>query len=139
MPELNKDVLLLIFEELQHDRKSLHSCLLVNRSWCEVIIPILWKDHTKDLKKIKKSLEIIISHLSNETKEKLKSHDIDISTTQKKPLFNYIGFCRYLDLYCLKRRISSMANIEKPKIPIISNEILKLFINRNTSITHLLI
>ena|SRR5437764_800256 len=112
MPELNKDVLLLIFEELQYDRKSLHSCLLVKRSWCEVIIPILWRDHTKDLKKIKKSLSIIISHLSNETKENLKSQGIYISTTQKKPLFNYIGFCRYLDLYGLKKRISSMANLK---------------------------
>src|SRR5437763_789163 len=125
MPELNKDVLLLIFEELQYDRKSLHSCLLVKRSWCEVIIPIICRDHTKDLKKIKKSLSIIISHLSNEAKEKLKSQSIYISTTQKKPLFNYIGFCRYLDLYGLKKRISSMANIEKSKIPILSNEILK--------------
>jgi hypothetical protein len=44
MSKLNRDVLYLIFEELKNDKKTFHSCLLVNRTWCEMIIPILWKD-----------------------------------------------------------------------------------------------
>ena len=44
MLRLNKDVLFLVIEELQNDRKSLHSCLLVDRTWCEATVPILWND-----------------------------------------------------------------------------------------------
>src|SRR5438045_4036805 len=41
MPKLNKDILFLIFEELREDSKSLFSCLMVNRLWCETVISIL--------------------------------------------------------------------------------------------------
>jgi len=44
MSKLNKDILFLLFEELHDDSKSLFSCLLVNRLWCETVIPILWRD-----------------------------------------------------------------------------------------------
>ena len=39
MLKLNIDVLYLIFQEFQDDRKTLHSCLLVNKTWCEIIVP----------------------------------------------------------------------------------------------------
>uniref|UniRef100_U9SJ23 Uncharacterized protein n=1 Tax=Rhizophagus irregularis (strain DAOM 181602 / DAOM 197198 / MUCL 43194) TaxID=747089 RepID=U9SJ23_RHIID len=45
MSKLNKDILFLIFEELKDDSKSLFSCLMTNRLWCEIVIPILWKIH----------------------------------------------------------------------------------------------
>jgi len=51
MSNLNKDVLYLMFEELQNDEKTLYSCLLVSKTWCEVIIPILWKNPWKYDKK----------------------------------------------------------------------------------------
>ena len=44
---LNRDVLYLIFEELQDDKQTLHSCIFVNKLWCEIIVPILWKDPWK--------------------------------------------------------------------------------------------
>ena len=44
MSKLNKDILFLLFEELQDDSKSLFSCLLVNRLWCETVVPILWEN-----------------------------------------------------------------------------------------------
>ena len=33
-----------IFEYLEKDKFSLHSCLLVNRLWCEVAVRILWNN-----------------------------------------------------------------------------------------------
>uniref|UniRef100_U9SLE1 Uncharacterized protein n=1 Tax=Rhizophagus irregularis (strain DAOM 181602 / DAOM 197198 / MUCL 43194) TaxID=747089 RepID=U9SLE1_RHIID len=44
MSKLNKDILFLIFEELREDSKSLFSCLMINRLWCETAIPILWRN-----------------------------------------------------------------------------------------------
>ncbi|PKC03832.1 hypothetical protein RhiirA5_423153 [Rhizophagus irregularis] len=47
MSKFNKDILFLIFEKLQNNSKNskfLFSCLMVNRIWCETMIPILWKN-----------------------------------------------------------------------------------------------
>ncbi|CAG8694481.1 14391_t:CDS:1, partial [Rhizophagus irregularis] len=44
MAKLNKDILFLIFEELQVDSKTLFSCLMVNKIWCETVTPILWRN-----------------------------------------------------------------------------------------------
>ncbi|POG79105.1 hypothetical protein GLOIN_2v1870015 [Rhizophagus irregularis DAOM 181602=DAOM 197198] len=44
----------MIHEEFKGDRNSLHSCLLVNKTWCEIIVPILWKNPWKYLEEDKK-------------------------------------------------------------------------------------
>jgi hypothetical protein len=44
MSKLYGDILYLIFKKLQYDKNSLALCLTVNKTWCEVIIPILWKN-----------------------------------------------------------------------------------------------
>src|SRR2546423_6069047 len=103
MSKLNKDVLFLIFKELQDDKNSLHSCLLVDKTWCEITIPILWKNPfkfrlTNNTKNV--LFNVILLHLSKESKENLKNQEIDLFTeTRQQPLFNYISFCKYLDLY----------------------------------------
>ena len=67
---INEDVLFLItiIKEFQNDRKSLHSCLLVDKTWCETTIPILWKNPWKicpiDSVKSKLLFNVIILHLS---------------------------------------------------------------------------
>ncbi|PKC11078.1 hypothetical protein RhiirA5_497968 [Rhizophagus irregularis] len=146
MSKLNRDVLRLIIEELQDDRKTLYSFLLVNKIYCEIIVPILWKNPWKFMTKVKrKSLsKIIISHLSNETKNNLKNQEINIfKNSYQKPLFDYISFCRHLNLGEIKEIIyiiySSNEVYEKSKILIIMNEILKLFFNENRKFTHLYI
>ena len=105
MSELNSDMLFLIFEELQYDRNSLFSCLLVNKTWCEVIIPMLWKKPwTNSWDKGNSLFNVIISHLSNEAKENLRNQGIDLSAlVQWKPLFNYVSFCNYIELSLLEQ------------------------------------
>jgi hypothetical protein len=137
MSKLNKDVILLILEELQDDSNSLYSCLLVNRTWCEMTVPILWKNPSKQCRLTKNACEIlynvILLHLSEELKHNLRSQKIKLSMT--KPLFNYISFWRYLDLYFLEYimninfKISHKSNI--------GNEILKLFVNSDMKFTSL--
>ena len=72
-----------IFEHLEND--ALRSCLLVNRFWCEVSVPILWTSIQNH--------NTLISCLPNESKEILNKNDIILSTPNSKPpLFNYISF-----------------------------------------------
>src|SRR2546423_14004728 len=102
MLSLNKDVLFLVIEGLQNDRKSLHSSLLVDRTWCEITIPLLWKNPWKfcPINSTESILlfNVILSHLSEESRENLKQFDL-FAVTQQQPLLNYISFCRYLNLY----------------------------------------
>src|SRR6266542_1677073 len=109
MSKLDKDILFLLFEELQDDSKSLFSCLLVNRLWCETVIPILWKDPWcyEDVINYqeKRSLYYIITFsLSDDIKEFLKSQGIQIS--HQSPLFDYLSFCKSINVNVIKNIIS---------------------------------
>src|ERR1044072_2162511 len=100
MEKLNVDCLYLIFNELT-DNKSLYSCLLVNKEWCNIVVPILWK---KCLKNYLYGDEIrlfntILSCLPLSSKQLLSDNDIKLPSTilLKTPLFNYISFCEFPD------------------------------------------
>src|SRR5687768_13674966 len=109
MSKLNKDILFLIFEELQNDSKSLFSCLLVNRLWCETVIPILWRDpwcYEDDINYQKKSslYHIITFSLPNDVKEFLTNKGIPIS--HQSLLFDYLSFCRSINIKVIGNIIS---------------------------------
>ncbi|RGB28693.1 hypothetical protein C1646_767517 [Rhizophagus diaphanus] len=139
MSKLNRDILYLIFKELRNDKKTFYSCLSVNKTWCEIIIPILWNNPWKYLNDDNNTnekilLDKIISHLSDESRDNIKKLGIELTTNlYKKPLFNYISFCRHLNLNAIKRIIINSGK------KIILKEIIYLFINENTKFTHLYI
>ncbi|GBC30896.1 uncharacterized protein OCT59_016015 [Rhizophagus irregularis] len=137
MSNLNRDVLYMIFEQLQNDKNTLYSCLLVNKTWCEIIIPILWRNPWESLKKENEVLllSVIISHLSNVSKNEIGKYKLLINF-YKKPSFNYIRFCRYLNLNDIQRIIN---NLYKEFSLIVLDEVLSLFINDNMKFTHLFV
>ena len=140
MPKLIKDIIFLILEELQNDRKALYSCLMVNRTWCETTVPILWENpHPTKYSKNIKLVYTMFLHLSEESREILKNQEIDLFTeTSQRPLFNYISFWRYLNLRSLDWILDSITSVSLKK-SVLRNEILKLLINRNTRFTHIYI
>lgn len=94
---LNKDVLFLIFKEL--NKKSLYLCLFVNRIWCNTAVPILWRKPNPFNKSIDILFNILLLSLSEESRNTLKNHGINlIKETYKRPLFNYINFWKELNL-----------------------------------------
>jgi hypothetical protein len=103
MSTLNKDILFLIFEELRDDSKSLFSCLMVNRFWCEIVVPILWKNPWcyKNVNYSNKSnLFIIIAHyLFDDIKEFVTNKEILLpSVLEKSLLFDYLSYCRSINV-----------------------------------------
>src|ERR1700722_17943248 len=96
--QLPADCLNEIFEYLEKDRVVLHSCLLVNRLWCEVTVRILWRniwiiipvDFEHRLKIDSSILNTLIGCLSNESKNHLYEKGI-LNSTQisKTSLFDY--------------------------------------------------
>jgi hypothetical protein len=127
MSNLNRDVLYLIFEQLHDDKRTLFSCLLVNKVWCETIIPILWRNPWKSLKNENETLllNVIISHLSNVSRNKIGKHSF-LTNSYQKPLFDYISYCRHLNLDEIGKIIHKVLKVE----------ILNRFINENTKFTH---
>ncbi|GES81132.1 hypothetical protein GLOIN_2v1876445 [Rhizophagus clarus] len=145
------DCLYEILEFLEEDKATLHSCLLVNRLWCEISVRILWRDvlsfkYASYQSEISSQiLNTLISCLSNESKELLHKNEISISTL-KYPLFNYVLFCKYLSIHEIdlmiqhfleKQQITTNSTNLKFKKHLLLQEILKMFMNQIPSLKEL--
>src|ERR1043165_6462921 len=118
MPQLPTDCLNEIFEYLEEDKVTLHSCLLVNRLWCEVSVIILWRNI--------RNYNTLIACLPNESKEILSKNGIIISTLAS-PTYNYPSFCKVLSLHEVNDEIEKLF---KNKRSIVIQEIFKLLMNQ---------
>ncbi|RIA88842.1 hypothetical protein C1645_773858 [Glomus cerebriforme] len=110
--ELPTECLIKIFEQFtvkynqeEFDYVSLRSCLLVNRQWCVVAVPMLWEEPLMNLQLHKSThdrfhmpITTYIMSLNDETKIILSKCGIIITPTLKrKATFNYATFLRHLD------------------------------------------
>ncbi|GBC04754.1 hypothetical protein RclHR1_05850003 [Rhizophagus clarus] len=141
MSNLNRDILYLIFkQQLQDDKKTLCSCLLVNKTWCKMIVPILWKNPWESLKREHEIilLKVIITHLSCDSRKKIEAHIFNLlSNFHRNPSFNYISYCKHLNLDEILRIVSENIINEKTIILNVQTEVLNLFLNKNMKFTHL--
>ncbi|CAB4418632.1 unnamed protein product [Rhizophagus irregularis] len=140
MEEINLDCLVLIFNVLINDEKSLHSCLLVNKKWCNIVVPILWKRCF--LGEINEKLcNAILSFLPSSSKKLLSNNDIKLPslTLSKFPLFNYISFCRYISPDNVDEIIDivlkNLCNDHRRNL--MEQEIYKLFISQCKNVKYL--
>jgi hypothetical protein len=153
--QLTADCLNEILEYLEEDRLTLHSCLLVNRFWCEISVRILWRN-IWNFKKFQQQypfwmessiLSTLFACLSNESKELLYKNEIFILTpTLKQPLFNYAAFCKVLSIYEISRIVYDVFK-NKPSVTnslsledrnyLVTNEIIKMFANQIYSLKRL--
>jgi hypothetical protein len=105
MEKLNIDCFILIFSELRIDENSLYSCLLVNKEWCHLVVPISSRKcpSFKCEKSVQKYFNIILFCLSTSSKQLLFDNDIKLPLTilSKSPTFNYVIFCKFLKAYII--------------------------------------
>ncbi|CAB5205854.1 unnamed protein product [Rhizophagus irregularis] len=101
MSKLIPDIFALIIKALEDDYNTLFNCLLMNKLWCDLTIPILWRNcinrnlksgpYEKNISLVK----ILLTFLSEESKNILIKNEINLSFIQtQKPLFNYISYCK---------------------------------------------
>ncbi|CAI2176223.1 8995_t:CDS:1 [Funneliformis geosporum] len=151
LPEL---CLIKIFEELKNNFVSLYSCVLVNRHWCTLALPELWKNpfdviNDSNLKGVIKAnirlLNTYISCLSEDTRK-----NFGLKSFTKSPLFDYGIYLQYLHLKIIHKSIYIWLNFGDPvvfklksttkkrKVSIDDEQILKAlceyFVNRSTRI-----
>src|ERR671927_285252 len=89
MFQLPIDCILEIFEYLEDYPNTLISCLLVNRSWCEIGVRIYWRQI--------RNYTTLIDCLPNESKKRLQSDGISIFSPIP-PTFPYASFCKDLSI-----------------------------------------
>src|ERR1700722_9303094 len=110
-PILPLDCIVEILEYLRNDKKSLFSNLFVNRTWCQLIIPLLWCQPFEVRKKESKMIiDTLILCLSKEEKltflEKMNGNRKMINI-EMSPLFDYPLYIRGLDYRNLECLIES--------------------------------
>ncbi|PKC57045.1 hypothetical protein RhiirA1_473104 [Rhizophagus irregularis] len=129
-----------IFEYLEEDKLTLHSCLLVNHLWCEISVRILWRNiwnfkrlsRKRSLRVSSSILSTLVACLPNESREILYKNEIFLSTpTSKPPLFNYASFCKVLSICRINIIVEDVLKNEPSSVNcLVTNEIIKMFMNQ---------
>src|SRR6266498_1568370 len=140
MSKLNKDILFLIFEELQDDSKSLFSCLMVNRLWCETVIPILWRNpwcYDINYKNKNYLFTIISFYLSDNIKEFLTRQGIHLpSISHQSLLFDYLSFCKSININTINSIISIESSLGYNQF-LLQQEFYNLFMRKCSELKYL--
>jgi hypothetical protein len=134
MSKLNKDILFLIFEELKEDSKFLFSCLMINRLWCETVIPILWKNpwcyNNINYSKKNYLFFIISCYLFDDIKEFITEQGIQLpSGSNQSLLFDYLSFCRSINVNIINKIISIGSSLACNQF-FMQQEIYRLFMKK---------
>uniref|UniRef100_U9UVR1 F-box domain-containing protein n=2 Tax=Rhizophagus irregularis (strain DAOM 181602 / DAOM 197198 / MUCL 43194) TaxID=747089 RepID=U9UVR1_RHIID len=98
LPELTNEIL----QYFRNDFSTLHSCILVNRLWCRITIPLLWENpFSKKYPKNYHFIEIYFSKLNEDDKTKLNEYGIitELLFPSMNTLFNYPNFIQHLNTY----------------------------------------
>jgi hypothetical protein len=139
MSKLNKDVLFLLFEELQNNSKCLFSCLMVNRIWCETAIPVLWRNpwcYSFNYQNKNSLYSIITSYLSDDIKKFLTRKGLGIQISGQSLTFDYLSFCRSIDIKIINDVISIGSSSEYIQF-LLQEEIYSFLIRKCSEIKYL--
>ncbi|UZO17008.1 uncharacterized protein OCT59_008374 [Rhizophagus irregularis] len=96
LPELTYDII----KYLQNDYSTLYSCILVNRLWCRLAIPLLWDNPFSICTGNYNFIEMYLhNNLNNEFITKLNEYKIINNSLFTNTLFNYLSFLKYLNTH----------------------------------------
>ncbi|GBB94122.1 hypothetical protein RclHR1_22990001 [Rhizophagus clarus] len=136
---------------MEEDPASLHSCILVNITWCKIAIPILWKymsyvctkNHFNYEEESRKKLYNIIFHfLSHDSKDLLSRNNIILPLNELpgELLFNYMNYFTHINPFWIEDMTQLMINrnnVErKKKLKLLKDEIFKLIFSKCTNVKY---
>jgi hypothetical protein len=94
LPEIISDII----QYFRNDFSTLHSCVLVNRLWCRLAIPLLWEDpFSLKYPKNYYYIEVYLHNLNDDDKSQLNEYGISDDLFPSNTLFNYPSFIQYID------------------------------------------
>ncbi|PKC56340.1 hypothetical protein RhiirA1_474142 [Rhizophagus irregularis] len=96
LPELTYEVI----KYFKTDVSTLYSCILVNRLWCRLAIPLLWENPFSGsvFTENYNFIEIYLDNLNDDSKTKLSEYKINDNLLPSNTLFNYSKFIKYLNI-----------------------------------------
>ncbi|RGB26997.1 hypothetical protein C1646_820033 [Rhizophagus diaphanus] len=95
LPELIFDIIKYFY----NDYSTLYSCVLVNRLWCRITIPILWENPFSIPIKNYNVIGIYLHYLNDDLKTKLNKYYEINKLFPSTTLFNYPMFLKILNIY----------------------------------------
>ncbi|CAB5214490.1 unnamed protein product [Rhizophagus irregularis] len=102
LPELTYEIIKYFQNDYSNllDYSTLHSCILVNRLWCRIAIPLLWENpFSIPNRNYNKMIEIYLYNLNDDVKTKLNEYKIiNNSLSSRNIMFNYVKFLKYLNI-----------------------------------------
>ncbi|RIB13976.1 hypothetical protein C2G38_2248536 [Gigaspora rosea] len=117
MPELMENIL----KHLNNEIGSLYSCALVNRHWCKMSIPILWKDPFS-IKRRTLFIPIYFSSFGESEKLIIKEclKELGINIEFSKLLFDYARFLKVLYTHQLADKVREWIclKLDHPYLPV---------------------
>ncbi|PKK67820.1 hypothetical protein RhiirC2_783025 [Rhizophagus irregularis] len=102
LPELIYEII----KYFQNDYSTLYSCVLVNRLWCRLAIPLLWENPFSIPTKNHNFIIIYLYNLNDRCKMILNEYQIIDNLLLSNSLFNYPSFLKYVNI---DKVISSVA------------------------------
>ncbi|RIA90318.1 hypothetical protein C1645_823538 [Glomus cerebriforme] len=114
LPEL---CLRMIFEELRNDFISLHSCILVNRNWCNLALPKLWKNpfdaiNNSNLNGIMEANIPLLNTYTSCLSEDIRDN-LGLKSNIQVPLFDYGIYLQYIHFKTILKSIYLWRNLYK--------------------------
>jgi hypothetical protein len=95
IPELTNEII----QHFKYDFSTLYSCILVNRLWCRLAIPLLWEDPFSIPTQNYRCIKIYLYYLNESRKAKFNGYGIGSNLLPSNTLFNYPGFIKYLNIH----------------------------------------
>ncbi|PKY50976.1 hypothetical protein RhiirA4_467766 [Rhizophagus irregularis] len=118
LPELTNEII----KYFHDDYITLHSCILVNRLWCRLAIPLLWENpFSIQFPKNYHFIEIYLHNLNDNDKTKLNEYGINNDLIPSNTLFNYSSFIQHLDTSNIISSIESWGEAVRTSTTQISN------------------
>uniref|UniRef100_U9UKK6 F-box domain-containing protein n=1 Tax=Rhizophagus irregularis (strain DAOM 181602 / DAOM 197198 / MUCL 43194) TaxID=747089 RepID=U9UKK6_RHIID len=93
LPELTNEII----QYFRKDFSTLYSCILVNRLWCRLAIPLLWEDPFSLPTQNYHCIKTYLCFLNEDDKAKFNEYGINDNLFLSNTLFNYPSFIKYLD------------------------------------------
>ncbi|GBB87763.1 hypothetical protein RclHR1_14260004 [Rhizophagus clarus] len=143
--QIPDDCILNILKYLYKDHKTLFSCLLVNKQWCEITVPILWRKPWKlciSSEFWEYITDSLILCLSDYSKQVLHINGIISSTIlTQKPKFDYISHIKYISQDIITKFVNNyiIINFEEETFSpmhkdLLFEEIWRMFLNQCISL-----
>ncbi|CAG8507786.1 17089_t:CDS:1 [Funneliformis caledonium] len=109
----------------EKDNKTLHSALLVNRTWCQNTVSFLWKkpfSSPPDSQNNYKIIPILASFIDDDEKKQFKIKEKELPVP-KKTTFDYPSFIKHLDFVNLWKQVFKCTTSSRNSDHISMNEL----------------